>query len=93
MAHTIGGEAHPVVTVRTDEGDFVLDDLRGAVLSVKRTNLRFVARQTTIRPRPWAGVAGVARDRIEPVEVSSDRGDPLPKQSLLAGTDEGWGLA
>ena len=93
VAYTMGGEAHLVVTVRTDRGDFVLDNLRSAVLPVERTNLRFVARQTTIHPRLWTSVEGVARDRTEPVEVSSELGAPLPKQSLLAGTGDGRDVA
>ena len=58
------GEAHLLLTVRTDRGDFALDNLRSRVIAADRTGYRFVARQSTIHPRLWVRVDGVTDDVV-----------------------------
>jgi predicted transglutaminase-like cysteine proteinase len=54
------GEAHLLLTVRTDRGELVLDNLRSAVIGVKDTSYRYVMRQSSIHPQLWVSIASVA---------------------------------
>jgi predicted transglutaminase-like cysteine proteinase len=55
MAQLPDGEAHAVLTVVTDRGDYVLDNLSPAVLPWKNTGYVWVARQS-VDERQWASV-------------------------------------
>lgn len=46
IARTAQGEAHAVLTVATDHGDYVLDNMTDAVLPWGETKLSWIARQT-----------------------------------------------
>jgi len=46
IARSPQGEAHAVLTVATDRGDYVLDNLTDAILPWDQTNLAWIARQT-----------------------------------------------
>ncbi|MFD2238466.1 transglutaminase-like cysteine peptidase [Aureimonas populi] len=50
------GEGHAVLTVRTDRGDFVLDNLDERVLDWKETPYRFLKRQSERHAGQWLGV-------------------------------------
>lgn len=62
VAFLRSGEPHLVLTVRTDRGDFVLDNLRDRVIAADRADYRWIARQSTIHPRLWVRIDGVAPD-------------------------------
>ena len=47
------GDGHAVLTVKTDRGEFVLDNQEPQVLSWKRTGYRFVKRQSQSDPNAW----------------------------------------
>ena len=47
------GQGHLVLTVRTNQGDFVLDNLRNDVRKWNKTGYRFVKIQDGERPREW----------------------------------------
>ncbi|TBW36474.1 transglutaminase [Siculibacillus lacustris] len=49
---------HLVLTVRTDRGDFVLDNLHRLVLPVNKTGYGWVMRQSTVHPRLWVSIGG-----------------------------------
>jgi predicted transglutaminase-like cysteine proteinase len=51
------GQGHAVLTVRTSEGDLVLDNLRSRITSPGSTGYRFFTRQSTSDPRVWVAVA------------------------------------
>ena len=51
------GDGHAVLTVKTDRGEFVLDNQEPQVLPWNKTGYRFVKRQSQIRPEP----VGLAR--------------------------------
>lgn len=55
------GEGHAVLTVRTDRGDYVLDNLEERVLDWKDTNLKFLKRQSERHAGKWMGI-GDERD-------------------------------
>lgn len=64
-----------MLTVRTDHGDFVLDNLRSRVVAADRTGYRWVARQSSIHPRLWVRIDGVARETIQ---VAKAQTAPIP---------------
>ncbi|MBP2549499.1 putative transglutaminase-like cysteine proteinase [Neorhizobium galegae] len=47
------GEGHAVLTVRTDRGDFVLDNMRNKVMLWSETEYTFLKRQATDNPANW----------------------------------------
>lgn len=50
------GDGHAVLTVKTDHGDFVLDNMRDEVLPWVRTGYRFVKRQSQEDPNRWVAL-------------------------------------
>lgn len=51
-AYTARGEGHAVLVVRTDKGDFVLDNRKRAVLEWHQTDLRWVSLSSS-NPQRW----------------------------------------
>jgi predicted transglutaminase-like cysteine proteinase len=47
------GDGHAVLTVKTDRGEFVLDNQEPQVLPWERTGYRFVKRQSQSNPNAW----------------------------------------
>jgi len=52
------GEGHLVLTVRTDRGDIVLDNLRSRIVAWNATGYRFSKRQSASQPNYWVEVKG-----------------------------------
>lgn len=50
------GEGHAVLTVRTDKGDFILDNLSDKVLPWDRTGYRFLKRQSSENTGRWVSI-------------------------------------
>ncbi len=50
------GEGHAVLTLRTDKGDFILDNLTDSVLLWNETGYRFLKRQATNHTGRWASI-------------------------------------
>ncbi len=50
------GDGHSVLTVKTDRGDYVLDNLNNQVRLWNKTNYRFVKRQSQISPNIWVAI-------------------------------------
>ena len=50
------GSGHAVLTVATDRGDFVLDNLNGSVRLWSETEYRFLKRQSQSNPGQWVGI-------------------------------------
>ena len=84
VAFIRSGEAHLLLVVRTDRGDFALDNLRSRVVAADRTGYRWIARQSTIHPRLWVRVDGILPDNImvakaetPPVPTTERRKQPM----------------
>lgn len=58
---TRAGQGHLVLTVRTDAGDYVLDNLQGNVLPWTALNYSWLKRQSAERPRYWVDLNGGVR--------------------------------
>lgn len=50
------GDGHAVLTVRTDHGDFVLDNLVGSVLDWRDTRYQFLKRQSSANAGKWVDI-------------------------------------
>ncbi|WP_274626425.1 transglutaminase-like cysteine peptidase [Arvimicrobium flavum] len=50
------GEGHAVLTVRTDKGDFILDNLNTKVLQWDRTDYRYLKRQASENTGRWVSI-------------------------------------
>ena len=50
------GEGHAILTVRTDRGDFVLDNLNAEVLPWAQTGYRFLKRQSSQNTGRWVTI-------------------------------------
>ena len=56
VVRTRTGQGHAVLTVRTNEGNFVLDNLARPVRPVRSTGYRFFSMQSPSNPRSWIKV-------------------------------------
>lgn len=52
------GDGHAVLTVRTDMGDYVLDNMEGLILPWSETGYRFLKRQSEKNSGLWVSVGG-----------------------------------
>ena len=50
------GEGHAVLTVLTDRGDLVLDNMRSRILVWDETNYQFVKRQSEFDSGEWVAI-------------------------------------
>jgi predicted transglutaminase-like cysteine proteinase len=62
------GEGHAVLTVRTDEGDFVLDNLSDTVKPWEATGYRYLKRQSTTHTGRWVLIREGAAPLVGSVE-------------------------
>ncbi|WP_343312615.1 transglutaminase-like cysteine peptidase [Brucella sp. BE17] len=51
-------EAHVVLSVRTDHGDYILDNMRTEVLPVEQTSYRYIKMQSPAHSGQWVSIAG-----------------------------------
>lgn len=52
------GEGHAVLTIRTDKGDYILDNLTDRVRNWNRTGYTFLKRQAETLPGRWVNITG-----------------------------------
>jgi predicted transglutaminase-like cysteine proteinase len=50
------GEGHAVLTVKTDRGEFILDNQEAEILAWNKTGYRFVKRQSQSDPNTWVAL-------------------------------------
>ncbi|HEY1944226.1 MAG TPA: transglutaminase-like cysteine peptidase [Roseiarcus sp.] len=67
IVKTSWGEGHMVVTVRTDRGDLVLDNLRSSIVSWRSAGYEWIMRQSERDPQFWAELDGGQPSPIEAV--------------------------
>jgi predicted transglutaminase-like cysteine proteinase len=56
VVRQMDGSGHAVLTVSTDQGDFVLDNLRGEVRVWNATGYKFLKRQSDTNSGRWVGI-------------------------------------
>lgn len=57
------GDGHAVLTARTTQGDFILDNKVGEVRIWSATPYQFVMRQSYVNPRAWVSLEETVHDR------------------------------
>ena len=57
VAKDVKNAGHAVLTVRTDQGDMILDNQVEAVLPWYATPYRYIKRQSTRAPAKWTGIS------------------------------------
>ena len=62
------GEGHAVLTVKTDKGEYILDNQETEILPWTQTGYRFVKRQSQADPNAWVSLG---EPRSAPVATSS----------------------
>ncbi len=75
------GEGHAVLMVRTDHGDFILDNLNSEILPWSETGYDFIKRQSELDPNAWLKLEK-SPDEEKIVTHAIRRGDPSPGQPL-----------
>lgn len=53
------GDGHAILTVKTDRGDFTLDNQVGKILAWKDTGYRYIKRQSDENPARWVSLGGM----------------------------------
>ena len=79
IVRDLDGEGHAILTVKTDHGEFVLDNLTDEIRPWDATGYRFVKRQAQDDPNVWldlGGAKGVALPRL-PTRQAADRTSEL----------------
>lgn len=59
VVRDLKGDGHAVLTVKTDRGDFILDNQVGKILAWKETGYRFIKRQSDENPMRWVSLGGI----------------------------------
>jgi predicted transglutaminase-like cysteine proteinase len=57
----LNGEGHTILTVKTDRGDFILDNLSDGVRPWSAPGYRFVKRQSQEDPNVWVSIVDQSR--------------------------------
>lgn len=70
IVRDVHGEGHAVLTVKTDRGDFVLDNLSETIRSWSATGYQFYKRQAQTDPNVWLSLGGVPG--VEPNEAATN---------------------
>ena len=59
VVRDLEGQGHAILTVKTDHGDFVLDNLTDDIRSWDSTGYKYVKRQAQDDPNVWLDLGGV----------------------------------
>lgn len=59
VVRDLKGDGHAVLTVKTDRGDFVLDNQVAKILSWRETGYRFIKRQSDENAMRWVSLGGI----------------------------------
>jgi predicted transglutaminase-like cysteine proteinase len=77
------GDGHAVLTVKTDKGEFILDNQAEEILLWSETGYRFVKRQSQGNPNVWIALG----DPRPPASTASPRAEiELPQQQVTLRT-------
>ena len=82
------GEGHLILTVRTDRGDVVLDNLRQKIVSWNRTGYRFIKRQSKMSPAYWVEVKGKGLPSTDRIIAVDARGPSAPFNAAIENKTE-----
>ncbi len=61
IVRDLEGNGHTILTVKTDRGDLILDNMVGEIRAWDATGYKFIKRQTQADPNVWVAVGGSER--------------------------------
>jgi predicted transglutaminase-like cysteine proteinase len=61
IVRDLNGDGHTILTVKTDRGEFILDNLRDDIRPWDATGYHFLKRQSQENPNVWIGIAQETR--------------------------------
>ncbi|MGP8231138.1 MAG: transglutaminase-like cysteine peptidase [Methylovirgula sp.] len=61
IVRDLDGEGHTILTVKTNRGELILDNLRNDIRPWDQTGYNFLKRQSQENPNVWVGIAQSAR--------------------------------
>jgi predicted transglutaminase-like cysteine proteinase len=64
IVRDLEGEGHAILTVKTDRGEFVLDNLSNMVRPWNATGYRFIKRQSQEDPNVWVAIGGPGKPAV-----------------------------
>lgn len=70
IVRDLDGGGHTILTVKTDHGDFVLDNLAADIRPWNATGYTYLKRQAETNPNVWLDLGGRLGERIEAVASS-----------------------
>jgi predicted transglutaminase-like cysteine proteinase len=88
VAKTSWGEGHLVVSVRTDKGDLVLDNLRSKIIAWSQTGYQFIMRQSENNPQYWVELGGGHRAEGLDLADSGETVDVAPVASISSDVEQ-----
>lgn len=59
VVRDLKGDGHAVLTLRTDRGDYILDNQEAKIVSWDETGYRYIKRQSERHPNIWLSLGGV----------------------------------
>ena len=92
VVRTSWGEGHLVVAVRSDAGDYVLDNLRGDVVDWRRAGYQWVMRQSARNPQYWVALGG-GRPAADEDRAASAARPSLPSPRPRRPPSSTWAVA
>lgn len=66
-------EGHAILTVRTDAGDFLLDNKRSDIVTWNQSPYTFVKRQAQWDPKEWVSLSAPSAPRLRGAPVSTNK--------------------
>jgi predicted transglutaminase-like cysteine proteinase len=60
IVRDLEGQGHAILTIKTDRGDFILDNLTNSIRPWTATGYRFLKRQSQEDPNVWVSIEGAA---------------------------------
>jgi predicted transglutaminase-like cysteine proteinase len=64
IVRDLEGEGHAILTVKTNRGEFVLDNLSSEIRPWNATGYRFVKRQSQENPNVWLAIGNAAKPAV-----------------------------
>ncbi len=59
VVRDLQGEGHAILTIKTDKGDYILDNMNAKVLPWTTTGYKYIKRQSQENPNRWVSLGGV----------------------------------
>jgi len=71
------GDGHAILTVRTDKGDFLLDNKHSQVITWNQSPYQFVKRQSHWDPQAWVSLKAPSLQHGDPTPVARTKRDRI----------------